>query len=88
MSDKKWSTSAHVSPNTLTTHFKSLLNTSEETILPPPCAENGQLDNVITLDELKEASKGSLPPGKGVGVDNLCNKMIACLGQKKVLWLE
>ena len=79
LSDKKSKTSSYVSPNTLTTHFKSLLNTSEEPAMPPLCAENGPLDHMITLDELEEASKVSLPTGKGVGVDNLCNEMISCV---------
>ena len=32
-----------------------------------------------TLEELIESSKESLPSGKGVGVDNLNNEMIACV---------
>ena len=47
--------------------------------MPPPCSENGPLDQEITLEELQETSKTSLPPGKGVGVDNLSNEMITCL---------
>ena len=56
LSDKKSKTSSYVSPNTLTTHFKSLLNTSEESAMPPLCTESGPLDHMITLDELEEAS--------------------------------
>ena len=41
--------------------------------------EDGQLDNEITLDELNESAKTSLPLGKAVGVDNLSNEMIASL---------
>ena len=47
--------------------------------MPPLCTEIGPLDHLITLDEVYEASKVSLPKGKGVGVDNLCNEMITCL---------
>ena len=79
LSDKKSKTSSYVSHNSLTAHFRALLNPAEKVKMPPPCPENGPLDHGITLEELNESSKESLPSGKGVGVDNLCNEMIACL---------
>ena len=79
LSDKKTKTSSYVSHNSLTSHFQSLLNPTKKTNYPPLCSENGPLDHEITLEELKDSYKESLRPGKGVGVDNLSNVMIACL---------
>ena len=79
LSDRRPKTSSYVSHSYLTNHFKTLLNTGGGVDVPPICAESGQLDHEITLEELQESAKKSLPLGKGVGVDNLSNEMIACL---------
>ena len=78
LSDKKESTSAFVSHNSLLSHFKSLLNSSHSKEIPQECLEHGQLDQPITEEELKKAS-GCLKPGKAVGIDNVGNEMISCL---------
>ena len=74
------STSTFVSHNSLFNHFKSLLNTTDHNEIPTESKKYGQLDYVITPEELENASKG-LSPGKAVGVDNLGNDMIMCLSQ-------
>ena len=79
LSEKQSKTSSYVSHKTLTTHFQLLLNTAETATPHPHCSEIGPLDNNITIEELLEASKNSLPGGKGVGADNICNEMITCL---------
>ncbi len=79
LSDRQPKTSSFVSHSYITSHFRTLLNSKEEVIVPPLCREDGQLDNEITLDELNESAKTSLPLGKAVGVDNLSNEMIASL---------
>ena len=79
LSDKKAKISSYVSHNYLTSHFKTLLNSREGVNTPPICGGGGPLDGEITLEELTESSKVSLPTGKAVGVDNLSNEMISCL---------
>ena len=79
LSDKQPKTSSFVSHSYLTNHFKTLLNSKEKVEMPPKSTQPCQLDNEITLEELEECAKGSLPAGKGVGADNLNNEMIACL---------
>ena len=78
LNDRKVKTSSYVSHNSLSEHFKTLLNSTETIEIPPECKEEGQLDYTITLDEIKKASE-ILKPGKAVGVDNLNNEMISCL---------
>ena len=79
LSEKQSKTSSYVSHKTLTTHFQVLLNTVETVTPHPHCSEEGPLDEEITLEELYESAKCSLPAGKGVGADNICNEMIVCL---------
>ena len=57
------------------THFKSLLNSKSHVDLTADSNERGQLDYIITLDELKKAF-AILKPGKTLGIDNLRNEMI------------
>ena len=78
-----------ISPNTLTNHFKFVLNTWKETVMKPLSGENGPLDHydqheglgflLIKMNELNKALEVSLPRGKRSWVDYLCNKMISCL---------
>ena len=70
--------SNNISPDTLSNHFKTLLNSQSHSELPPDCKESGQLDYTITLDELMKASL-ILRPGKALGIDNISNEMISCL---------
>ena len=70
--------SMHVSHNSFSTHFKNLLNCSNQNEIPRKCKEAGQLDYSITPDELKKASE-ILKSGKSVGIDNLSNEMLSCL---------
>ena len=79
LSDKQPKTSSFISHSYLTNHFKTLLNSKEKVEMPPKSTEPCQLDIEITLEELNESAKVSLPPGKGVGADNLNNEMIASL---------
>ena len=77
-SPKKTSISSNVPHDALSRHFKSLLNSKSHVDLPPDSNERGQLDYIITLDELKKASV-ILIPGKALGIDNLSNEIILCL---------
>ena len=78
LSAKKEKTSCYISHKSLTSYFKSLLNTKNPTELPPKCTERGPLDNKISLEELKKVS-GILKSGKSVGIDNINNEMLSCL---------
>ena len=79
LSDKQPKTSSFVSHSYLTNHFKTLLNSKVKVEMPPKSTEPCQLDEEITLEEMNESAKVSLPAGKGVGADNLNNEMVACL---------
>ena len=78
LSEKKANVSSFVSHHAMTNHFKTLLNSKEKLTMPPRCQERGSMDHQFTLDELKKGSE-FLKSGKGVGVDNISNEMIACL---------
>ena len=78
LSPKKSSISGDLNHDVLTSHFKSLLNTNVCTQMPRDSNEMGQLDYIITLEELKKAS-AILKPGKALGIDNVSNEMIICL---------
>jgi hypothetical protein len=86
LSSKTTNDSAYVSHNSLSNHFKTLLNSSDQNEIPPKSNDPGQLDYPITIDELKKASE-ILKPGKAVGVDNLSNEMLSCLVETNPLVL-
>ena len=75
--------------NTLQKHCvqnKDLVNyfhtkSRSEEKYPIDNTENGPLDYVISMDELKEASS-ILKPGKSPGIDEVDNEMILCLFQE------
>ena len=80
LSKKKPNVSNYIDHETLSSYFRSLLNTKHKVEIPPDSTERGPLDYVITLDELKKAS-AILKPGKALGIDNVNNEMILCLLQ-------
>ena len=86
LSDKKTNISNYVSHDSFSNHFKYLLNSNNRNDIPPRSRETGELDNPITIEELKKASE-ILKPGKAVGVDNLSNEMIFCLVESNLLVL-
>ena len=75
-----------MSHNSFSTHFKTLLNCSNQNEIPRKCQEAGHLDYFITSDELKKASE-ILKPGQSVGIDNLSNEMLSCLVDSTLLVL-
>ena len=65
----------HISPKTLSEHFKSILTSKRPVKMPPNSQITGKLDHPFTLDELEKATK-SLKSGKATGLDTLSNEMI------------
>ena len=78
LSKKKTNVSNYIDHETLSSHFRSLLNNKHQIDIPPDSTERGPLDDAITLDELKKGSV-TLKPGKALGIDNVDNEMILCL---------
>ena len=80
LSQKKPNISNYIKHDTLSSHFRSLLNTKGQVNLPPDSKERGPLDGTITLEEL-EIAAAILKPGKALGIDSVSNEMISCLLQ-------
>ena len=78
LSKTKTNVSNYIDHETLSSHFRSLLNNKLQGDIPPDSTVRGPLDDAITLDELMKAS-AILKPGKALGIDNVDNEMILCL---------
>ena len=70
--------SKNVQPHTFSAYFESLLSSETAGEIPDDCTDKGPLDYAIDYDELKDASS-ILKPGKGHGIDIICNEMIKIL---------
>ena len=68
----------HVSEQKLLAHFQKLLYGSTNDQFPINDSEVGELDYIITTDELKKATT-VLKTGKAPGHDNILNEMLKCL---------
>ena len=68
----------NISMSKWTTHFKSILN-SKQNVVIPSCSDNtGPLDYKFRMEELAVAT-AILKTGKCPGLDNVTNEMILCI---------
>ena len=70
--------SKNVQPHKFSAYYESLLSSDSAGDLPGDCTDKGPLDYTIDHDELKDAAS-ILKPGKGHGIDTICNEMIKIL---------
>ena len=68
----------NITMSTWTNHFKSVLTSKREVVLPTHNVKNGPLDYVFTMGELVVATE-ILKNGKCPGLDNISNEMLICL---------